>query len=175
MEIIIDKKLRTPLYWQIADQLKEMIVSGNMADGTILPSERSLAQLLGVHRNTVIKAYSHLKDQELIDSFQGVGYRVTFRSDDSPSEPDVRRRVNWSNIIKDEYQDIERTFDDIFLRFTEENNISFSTGMPPAVYDEEELAADLASILKEEGRRPFYLSPYQGDLTLRQRICGQRE
>ncbi len=172
MEIIIDKKLRTPLYWQIADQLKEMIVSGNMADGTILPSERSLAQLLGVHRNTVIKAYSHLKDQELIDSFQGVGYRVTFRSDDSPSEPDVRRRVNWSNIIKDEYQDIERTFDDIFLRFTEENNISFSTGMPPAVYDEEELAADLASILKEEGRRPFYLSPYQGDLTLRQRIIS---
>lgn len=171
MEIAVDRKIRTPLYWQIADQIKAMIISGNMADGTILPSERSLAQRLGVHRNTVIKAYSHLKDQELIDSFQGIGYKVTFCSGNFP-EPDVRRRVNWSNIIKDEYQDIERTFDDIFLRFTEENNISFSTGMPPAVYDEEELAADLAVILKEEGRRPFYLSPYQGDLTLRQRIVS---
>ncbi len=172
MQITIDKERRTPLYWQIADQIKAMIVSGSMADGTILPSERSLAQLLGVHRNTVIKAYSHLKDQELIDSFQGVGYRVTFAGSSGYDEPDVRRRVNWSNIIKDEYQDIERTFDDIFLKFTEENTISFSTGMPPSVYDEEELAADLASILREEGRRPFYISPYQGDLTLRQRIIS---
>ena len=127
--------------------------------------------MLGVHRNTIIKAYSHLRDQELIDSLQGVGYRVTYKSE-SFYEPDVRRKVNWSTIIKDEYQDMEKTFDDIFLRFTEENNISFSTGMPPAIYDEEDLATDLAAILREEGRKPFFLSPYQGDLTLRHKIIA---
>lgn len=171
MDITVDKHIRTPLYWQIADQIKAMIIEGQMADGSILPSERSLAQMLGVHRNTVIKAYSHLKDQELIDSLQGVGYQVTYRSE-SFYEPDVRKKVNWSTIIKDEYQDMEKTFDDIFLRFTEENNISFSTGMPPAIYDEEDLAADLVAILSEEGRKPFYLSPYQGDLTLRHKIIS---
>lgn len=171
MDITVDKSIRTPLYWQIADQIKSMIIEGQMADGSILPSERSLAQMLGVHRNTIIKAYSHLKDQELIDSLQGIGYRVTYKSK-SFYEPDVRKKVNWSTIIKDEYQDMERTFDDIFLRFTEENNISFSTGMPPAIYNEEDLAADLAAILREEGRRPFYLSPYQGDLTLRHKIIA---
>ena len=124
-----------------------------------------------MHRNTIIKAYSHLRDQELIDSLQGVGYRVTYKSE-SFYEPDVRRKVNWSTIIKDEYQDMEKTFDDIFLRFTEENNISFSTGMPPAIYDEEDLATDLAAILREEGRKPFFLSPYQGDLTLRHKIIA---
>lgn len=171
MDITVDKNIRTPLYWQIADQIKAMIIEGQMADGSILPSERSLAQMLGVHRNTVIKAYSHLKDQELVDSLQGIGYQVTYRSQ-SFYEPDVRKKVNWSTIIKDEYQDMEKTFDDIFLRFTEENNISFSTGMPPAIYDEEDLAADLVAILSEEGRKPFYLSPYQGDLTLRHKIIS---
>ena len=124
MDITVDKSIRTPLHWQIADQIKAMIIEGQMADGSILPSERSLAQMLGVHRNTIIKAYSHLRDQELIDSLQGVGYRVTYKSE-SFYEPDVRRKVNWSTIIMDEYQDMEKTFDDIFLRFTEENNISF--------------------------------------------------
>ena len=171
MDITVDKSIRTPLYWQIADQIKAMIIEGQMADGSILPSEGSLAQMLGVHRNTIIKAYSHLRDQELIDSLQGVGYRVTYKSE-SFYEPDVRRKVNWSTIIKDEYQDMEKTFDDIFLRFTEENNISFSTGMPPAIYDEEDLATDLAAILREEGRKPFFLSPYQGDLTLRHKIIA---
>ncbi|MGN0659478.1 MAG: PLP-dependent aminotransferase family protein [Emergencia sp.] len=169
MRISINKELRTPLYWQIADQIKAMILGGQLTNGAVLPSERSLAALLGVHRNTVIKAYGLLKDMELVDSVQGVGYRVTYESSEF-YEPDVRKKVNWSTIIKDEYQDMEHTFDDIFQRFGEENHISLSTGMAPAVYDEEELAAAMASILQEEGRRHFFLSPYQGDMTLRQRI-----
>ncbi len=171
MQISVDKNIRTPIYWQIADQVKELILSGQLSDGAVLPSERALSQLLGVHRNTVIKAYSNLKDQELIESVRGVGYRVTYRSRDF-YEPDVRKKVNWSVVLKDEYQDMERTFDDIFLRFTEANNISFSTGMPPAVYGEGNLGADLAAILNEQGRRGSFLTPYQGDLTLRRQVIS---
>lgn len=171
MKITIDKTSKKPIYWQIADQIKEMILTGRLADGAILPSERSMAQILGVHRNTVIKAYGILKDQELADSFQGVGYKVTYESK-SFYEQDVRKKVNWSNIIKDEYQDIEWSFDDVFLHFAEENKISFSTGMPPAIYNEDDLAADMASILRVEGRQRSYLSPYQGDLDLRRHIIA---
>ena len=171
MNICIDKGIRTPIYWQIADQIKAMIVAGQLPDGAVLPSERAMAALIGVHRNTVIKAYSHLKDEELLDSVQGVGYRVTYQCPDYV-EPDVRRKVNWSTIIKDEYQDMERTFDNFFLRVAESDNISFSSGMAPSVYDEEELAAALVSILQEEGRHNFYLSPYQGDVILRQRVLS---
>lgn len=171
MQIIVDKNLRTPLYWQIADQIKGIIINGQLTHGAVLPSERALSKMIGVHRNTVVKAYTHLKDQELVESIQGVGYRVTYKSEGF-YEPDVRKKVNWSTIIKDEYQDMERTFDDIFLRFSEENNISLSTGMPPAIFDEDILAADIAGILKEEGRRHSFLSPYQGDLNLRQRIIS---
>ena len=108
MQIRIDKNQGIPLYWQISDQIKEKIITGQLPDGAILPSERAMAQRLGVHRNTVIKAYTHLKDKELLESEQGVGYRVTYRSEDY-YEPDVRKKVNWSTLIKDEYQDMSRT------------------------------------------------------------------
>ena len=82
-----------------------------------------------------------------MESVRGVGYRVAYQSKDF-YEPDVRKKVNWSAVIKDEYQDMERTFDEIFQRSSDANNISFATGLPPAVYDEANLAADFAAILK---------------------------
>ena len=173
MRVVVDKENRIPYYWQIADQLKKQILTGVLTDGAFLPSERVLAESTGVHRNTVIKAYSILKDEELIESVHGVGYRVTCGV--SPETSERKRRetgVNWNHVIKDEYQDMEKTFDDIFQRFTEENQISFSTGMAPAVFDTEKVAADFEAILHDEQKKPFYLSPYQGDLSLRKCILA---
>ena len=58
MNIRIDKASKVPVYLQIADQIKSQIISGALPRASALPSERSLAQLLEVHRNTVVKAYS---------------------------------------------------------------------------------------------------------------------
>lgn len=171
MQVVVDRESRTPIYWQIADQIKEKIISGQMPDGFVLPSERAFAQMLGVHRNTIIKAYTALKDEEIVESVRGVGYRVAYQSKDF-YEPDVRKKVNWSAVIKDEYQDMERTFDEIFQRSSDANNISFATGLPPAVYDEANLAADFAAILNEQGGKSSFLTPYQGDLELRQRVIS---
>ena len=171
MRIIVDKDSRIPFYWQIASQIKEQILRGNLTDGTVLPSERLLAQSTGVHRNTIIKAYGLLKDDELVESVHGVGYRVTYGMDCTVTKSKKHKTgVSWSQVIKDEYQDMEKTFDDIFQRFTEENHISFSTGMPPAVFDADQVATDFADILHNEQKKPFYLSPYQGDLSLRKCI-----
>lgn len=169
MDIKIDRNIGTPFYWQIANQLKEKIISGEIADGAFLPSERYMAKLIGVHRNTIIKSYSTLKDQELIDSKQGAGYYVTYNAV-TEIEPDIRMKVNWSHIIKDKYQDMERTFDDIYQRYAESTTISLATGMVPAIYDEQNIAETLAEILSNEGRKPSFLSPYQGDVVLRQQI-----
>lgn len=171
MNITVDKNIHIPVYLQISNQLKAMIICGKLADGAVLPSERSMAQALGVHRNTVVKSYSVLKDEELVESLQGKGYKVTYKCGEFV-DPDVRRKVNWSTIIKDEYQDVGNTFDDMFLRFAEENKISLSTGMAPAIYKEDDLAADIASILKDTGRKNSYLSPYQGEASLRHKIIS---
>ncbi len=171
MNIVVDKAGGAPLYWQISDQIKKMILCGNLTDGVILPSERVLAERLDVHRNTVIKAYGRLKDDELIDSIQGVGYRVTYKETEKTGR-ELKRKVNWSTMIKGEYQNMEFTFDDFFQHFAEGEAISLSTGIPSLVYDEDTVAANLAEILSSEHEQSFFLTPYQGDLSLRHRIIA---
>ena len=173
MKIIVDKDSRIPFYWQIADQIKAQILAGVLTDGVILPSERILAKITGVHRNTVIKAYGMLKDDELVESVHGIGYRVTYgKTDVAEPQKKMTRGVNWNHVIKEEYQDMEKTFDDIFQRFGDVNQVSFSTGVPPAVFDEKKLAEDLANILHDEQKKPLYFAPYQGDLALRKSILS---
>ena len=60
MDIRIDKGLKIPVYLQIASAIKQQIASGALTQENILPSERALAKMLNVHRNTVAKAYSCL-------------------------------------------------------------------------------------------------------------------
>ena len=57
MKISIDKSSKVPVYLQITDQIKAQIISGALPRSSALPSERALAQILDVHRNTVVKAY----------------------------------------------------------------------------------------------------------------------
>lgn len=78
MKIKVNRELKTPLYLQIAGQIKEQIIKGQLTNGYVLPSERVMAKNLMVHRNTVIKAYNELRDEELVRSYQGVGYLVSY-------------------------------------------------------------------------------------------------
>ncbi|NKQ56875.1 FadR family transcriptional regulator [Amycolatopsis sp. K13G38] len=59
-------------YRQVADQLKEQILSGALATGTRLPSEAELCGLFGVSRSTVREALRLLASQQLIDTTRGV-------------------------------------------------------------------------------------------------------
>lgn len=62
-----------PLYRQLADGLKRAIDRGEIALGTVLPPERSLARSLAVSRATVVAAYDRLKAEGWLDSRQGSG------------------------------------------------------------------------------------------------------
>ena len=86
MKVSIDKFSKVPVYLQIADQIKSQIISGALPRGSALPSERALAQILDVHRNTVVKAYSELKSDAWIESRQGVGYIVAAANDENDAQ-----------------------------------------------------------------------------------------
>ena len=126
MTIRIDKDAKVPVYLQIADQIKAQIISGALPRGGTLPSERALAQILDVHRNTVVKAYSELKSDAWVESRQGVGYVVTDTEEMQESKgdgaPPLAGRVNWIGAVADKYLDMEKTFDDLFQRFTDESH-----------------------------------------------------
>ncbi len=156
---------------QIATQMKQQILSGEIAAGSTLPSERAMAQRLGVHRNTVIKAYAELKADELIESRQGVGYVVALP--ESVGEGQKSRKVHWVSQIKGEHVDMEVTFDDLFQRFDDENVISLGSGLPtPEIYNKERVATEIAGFITEEGKNQYFYSPYQGDKNLRQKLAS---
>lgn len=65
-----------PLYRQICQQLREAILSGELAEGVRLPTERALASELGVNRTTVMNAYNELASEGLIEGHVGRGTLV---------------------------------------------------------------------------------------------------
>ena len=68
-----------PLYIQIANDLRERIVEGDIESGEALPPERELCDLVGASRVTVRKAIEQLIDEGLLQRKQGSGTFVTAR------------------------------------------------------------------------------------------------
>ena len=93
MEFCIDDQ--KPIYKQIVEQVLVKIKSGELAAGARLPTERELAQSLGVARGTVKKAYRELADNNIIEVIQGSGSYVY---DDKKIFDGERRRLAISLI-----------------------------------------------------------------------------
>jgi len=66
----------TPIYRQLIDQIRLVILRGRLAPGDRLPSVRSLALRLVINPNTVARAYGELARDGVIESQQGKGYFV---------------------------------------------------------------------------------------------------
>jgi DNA-binding transcriptional regulator YhcF (GntR family) len=69
----IDLGDERPLEDQIATGLRNAIAQGSVAAGQDLPSVRQLASDLGVHWNTVARAYRRLADEGLVTVRRGRG------------------------------------------------------------------------------------------------------
>lgn len=82
----IDVKSRKPIYEQIIDNIKELIVQGVWPRDTQLPSVRQLAGELAINHNTIQKAYSELERQGIIYSMKSKGSFVASSVDELRSE-----------------------------------------------------------------------------------------
>jgi DNA-binding transcriptional MocR family regulator len=72
-----DRTSKKPIYQQIADDMERRIAYGEFPPGSLLPSERKLADQLGVNRSTVVQAYEELRASGLVESRKGSGTRVS--------------------------------------------------------------------------------------------------
>ena len=68
-----------PIYEQIMDELRKMIISGVFAPDEKLPSVRDLAQQLAINPNTIQRAYRELELSGYIYSVAGKGNFVAQR------------------------------------------------------------------------------------------------
>jgi GntR family transcriptional regulator, transcriptional repressor for pyruvate dehydrogenase complex len=67
---------RSPLYRQVAEQIREVILSGGLAPGHNLPTERELSETFGVSRASIREALRHLEAQGLVSANGNSGART---------------------------------------------------------------------------------------------------
>ncbi|MGO1469991.1 MAG: GntR family transcriptional regulator [Tissierella sp.] len=80
MKIIISNSSSSPIYEQIASQIKSMIIKGQMDVGDSLPSIRGLARNLQISVITTKRAYEELEKEGFIETMQGKGSFVAMQN-----------------------------------------------------------------------------------------------
>ena len=73
MDILISNSSNKPIYEQITDQLKNLIITGTLAQGDALPSMRLLAKELRISVITTKRAYEDLERDGFIETVAGKG------------------------------------------------------------------------------------------------------
>jgi GntR family transcriptional regulator len=72
----VSKSATISLYSQVAAEIRRAIADGEAKPGERLPPAVDLADVLGVNKNTVIRALHILRDEGLLDFTRGRGARV---------------------------------------------------------------------------------------------------
>lgn len=80
LRIRVSRKSVDSMTRQITDQLGSLIKTGALAVGSLLPSERTLANSLGVARNVVRGSYEYLEKAGVVEREGRKGRRVTSRN-----------------------------------------------------------------------------------------------
>lgn len=94
LHIQIDPHSGIPVYRQMMDQINYYVAAGTLRPGDQLPSIRELAQSLSVNPTTVVKAYTELEHDEVIEMRHGKGAFVAegaTRLSDREREKALRR------------------------------------------------------------------------------------
>ena len=80
-----------PIYEQIKDGLRKLIVTGALHTDDKLPSVRALAQQLSINPNTIQRAYNELEGEGYIYSVPGKGSFVAPKNTELLREENLRR------------------------------------------------------------------------------------
>ena len=83
----LDPNTAVPALRQIVDNLRILLVGGELAPGASLPSVRRLAMELGVHFNTVAEAYRQLAAEGWLELKHGRAALVNKRTQSAQPDP----------------------------------------------------------------------------------------
>jgi GntR family transcriptional regulator len=90
--IRVDADSTTPVYRQISDAIRALLVSGSLTPGDLLPPVRQLAIDLAVHFNTVAEAYRTLADEGWLDLRRRRGAQVIERQTPRNAPPEAEMK-----------------------------------------------------------------------------------
>ena len=76
MKLIVNGSSMVPIYEQVMEQIKALILNGSLKENDVLPSVRTLAKELKISALTVKKAYDYLEQEGFTVTVHGKGTYV---------------------------------------------------------------------------------------------------
>jgi GntR family transcriptional regulator len=76
LDVNVDRSASLPLHDQVAAQIRRAIADGEAGPGERLPLAKDLAAVLGVNKNTVLRALHLLREEGLLEFRRGRGITV---------------------------------------------------------------------------------------------------
>jgi DNA-binding transcriptional MocR family regulator len=171
---------------QIKRDFMRRIQNEELPPGYRLPSERALAAELGVHRNTVVKAYQQLIFEEYVESRRRrpMGYFVrnardpfgAAEADRNGGNADAGRQpgyVPFPSLAHEDVISANRAFDKLFLRYADPKYISFAGEIAAReTYPTRELSAILARLARTNPSDLYEYCPPKGMARLRRSVAA---
>jgi GntR family transcriptional regulator len=96
---------KQPIYRQLRDRGVHMILDGVLKEGDPLPSVRNVAAEFRVNPLTVLKAYQHLVDEDLVEMKRGLGMFV------KPGARELLLKGERQKFLKEEWPRIAETIE----------------------------------------------------------------
>ncbi len=97
----LDIRSRKPIYEQLVERLKELIITEVLKTDEQLPSVRTLAQQLTINPNTIQKAYRELEIQGYIYSIKGKGSFVSPAIDSQNTEKLLKVKSDLMKLLSE--------------------------------------------------------------------------
>ncbi len=94
MNLMINNSSMQPIYEQIMEQIKQLVLTGKLKEETPLPSVRSLSKDLKISALTVKKAYDKLEEEGFIITVHGKGSFIAPTNRDLVMEENRRQVEN---------------------------------------------------------------------------------
>lgn len=173
--IQIDRGSQTPLYLQIRDQLREMILAGALPAGTQLPPERKLAEQLGVNRGTVASAYRELVAGGLANAHVGRGTVVQSIDTTADTVDAVSPSPPWTELFGPQPRWLRNPLlDDLAVLTARSDVISLAAGVPAAdLYPTQSFSQVVCGLLNRDPASVLGPCPTQGLEMLRRVIAEE--
>jgi GntR family transcriptional regulator len=96
LDVNVDRSEPIPLHDQVAAEIRRAIADGEAKPGERLPLAKDIAAVLGVNKNTVLRALHILRDEGLLEFTRGRGISVSGTSQKSAVVSQVRDLIEFA-------------------------------------------------------------------------------
>jgi GntR family transcriptional regulator len=96
IDVKVDRSEPLALHDRVAAEIRRAIAEGEAGPGDRLPLTKDLAAVLGVNKNTVLRALHILRDEGLLDFTRGRGVTVAGTAERSTVVRKVRELIDFA-------------------------------------------------------------------------------